>query len=88
MLYLARDRKTDSSFARGVLLFCLAVFVCMAAGLRVNAQTIATYSFEDGTTQGWTSFNGATVPVNTTAAAYDGSHSLLTTTTSTGQGGP
>src|ERR1700739_677617 len=53
-----------------------------------NAQTVATYDFEDGTAQGWTSFNGATVPVATTAAAYSGSHSLLTTTASNGQGGP
>lgn len=88
MLYLARDRKTASCHTPVMLLFCFAVFACMAAGPSVNAQTIATYNFEDGTTQGWTSFNGATVPVNTTAAAYDGSHSLLTTTSSSGQGGP
>src|SRR6201998_3143972 len=55
---------------------------------QANAQTVATYDFEDGTAEGWTSFNGATVPVATTAAAYSGSHSLLTTTGSTGQGGP
>ena len=55
---------------------------------RADAQTIATYSFEDGTAQGWTSFNGASVPTNSTAASEDGSHSLLTTTGATGQGGP
>jgi endo-1,4-beta-xylanase len=57
-----------------------------ASGLR--AQTVATYDFEDGTAQGWTSFYGATVPVATNAAAYSGSYSLLTTTSATGTGGP
>jgi endo-1,4-beta-xylanase len=49
-----------------------------------GAQTVATYDFEDGTTQGWSSFNNATTPVNTTAAAFSGTHSLLTTTNSSG----
>jgi endo-1,4-beta-xylanase len=52
------------------------------------AQVVATYDFEDGTTQGWSSFNGASTPVNTTAAAFTGTHSLLTTTNSGGAGGP
>jgi endo-1,4-beta-xylanase len=52
------------------------------------AQVVATYDFEDGTAQGWVSFNGATAPVNTTSAAQSGTHSLLTTTGSSGQGGP
>jgi endo-1,4-beta-xylanase len=55
---------------------------------RVLAQTVVTYSFEDGTADGWTSFNGASTPVATNAAAYSGSYSLLTTTGSSGQGGP
>ena len=54
----------------------------------MNAQVIATYDFEDGTTQGWTSFNGASAPANSTAAAQSGTHSLLTTTNSSGSGGP
>lgn len=54
----------------------------------VSAQVIATYDFEDGTAQGWTSFNGATAPANTTAAAQNGTHSLLTTTGGGGAGGP
>jgi endo-1,4-beta-xylanase len=54
----------------------------------LQAQTVATYDFEDGTTQGWSSFNGATTPGNTTAAAYSGSHSLLTATATSGSGGP
>jgi len=52
------------------------------------AQTVATYSFEDGTADGWTSFNGASTPTATNAAAYAGSYSLLTTTGSGGAGGP
>ena len=54
----------------------------------LKAQTVATYSFEDGTADGWVSFNGASTPVATNAAAYAGSYSLLTTTGSTGSGGP
>lgn len=59
--------------------------MCSAA---VHAQTIATYDFEDGTAEGWTSFYGASTPVATNAAAYSGSYSLLTTTSATGTGGP
>jgi endo-1,4-beta-xylanase len=33
------------------------------------AQVVATYDFEDGTAQGWVSFNGASTPTNSTAAA-------------------
>jgi endo-1,4-beta-xylanase len=54
----------------------------------LGAQTVATYSFEDGTADGWTSFNGASTPVATNAAAEAGSFSLLTTTGSGGAGGP
>src|ERR1700755_2888635 len=59
--------------------------LCVATA---HAQTVATYGFEDGTAQGWTSFNGATTPGATNAAAYAGSYSLLTATGATGQGGP
>src|SRR3984957_7671867 len=54
----------------------------------LDAQTVATYSFEDGTAGGWGSFFGASTPVATTTAAYSGSESLLTTTSSSGTGGP
>ncbi len=54
----------------------------------LDAQTVATYSFEDGTADGWGSFFGASTPVATTTAAYSGSESLLTTTSSSGTGGP
>jgi endo-1,4-beta-xylanase len=52
------------------------------------AQTIATYDFEDGTAQGWTSFNGASAPASSTDVAESGTHSLLTSTNSSGAGGP
>ena len=66
------------------LVLVFAVFFALPA----MAQVVATYDFEDNTAQGWTSFNTATSPVATTTAAYSGSHSLLTTTGSGGQGGP
>jgi endo-1,4-beta-xylanase len=64
------------------------IAVVVIGALQARAQTIATYSFEDGTADGWTSFNGASTPVATNAAAYSGTYSLLTTTGSTGAGGP
>jgi endo-1,4-beta-xylanase len=60
-----------------LLLVCLAI-------RPADAQTVATYDFEDGTAGGWTSFNGASAPVSTTAAFFTGTHSLLTTTNSSG----
>jgi endo-1,4-beta-xylanase len=63
------------------------VWACFCAA-NASAQTVATYSFEDGTADGWSSFNGATTPVASNAAAYAGSYSLLTTTGSSGAGGP
>lgn len=65
-----------------------AITFLTASSVPAAAQVVATYDFEDGTAQGWTSFNGASTPASTTAAAYSGSHSLLTTTGSAGQGGP
>jgi endo-1,4-beta-xylanase len=65
-----------------------AITLLAVSSLPAAAQVIATYDFEDGTAQNWTSFNGASTPASTTAAAYSGSHSLLTTTGSSGQGGP
>jgi endo-1,4-beta-xylanase len=54
----------------------------------LGAQTVVTYGFEDGTADGWSSFNGASTPVATNAASHGGSFSLLTTTSSSGAGGP
>ncbi len=70
------------------LLVCSVIAFTILCVAQADAQTVATYSFEDGTAQGWTSFNGASVPAATNAAAYAGSYSLLTTTGATGQGGP
>jgi endo-1,4-beta-xylanase len=72
---------------RIALVFSL-VTVVMLGGLHLQAQTVMTYSFEDGTADGWMSFNGASTPVASNAAAQSGSFSLLTTTGATGQGGP
>lgn len=65
----------------------LGILACAGAAL-AGAQVVAQYDFEDGTTQGWSSFNGASAPANTTAAAQSGTHSLLTSTNSSGAGGP
>jgi endo-1,4-beta-xylanase len=67
--------------------FLIALFALLSVR-SAGAQTVATYSFEDATADGWTSFNGASTPVATNAAAYSGSYSLLTTTNSSGAGGP
>ena len=85
--------RTPRNFARASFSTRLAFALCALAVLLLSgkcaeAQTVATYSFEDGTADGWTSFNGASTPVATTAAAYAGSYSLLTTTGSGGAGGP
>src|SRR5581483_11309151 len=64
------------------------ISIALAGFATASAQVVATYDFEDGTTQGWTSFNGASAPANSTAAAESGTHSLLTTTNSSGAGGP
>src|SRR5581483_6218538 len=64
------------------------ISIALAGFATASAQVVATYDFEDGTTQGWVSFNGASTPANTTAAASSGTHSLLTITNSSGAGGP
>ena len=68
--------------------YLILVLVLLSAAAHLSAQTVATYSFEDGTADGWTSFNGASTPVATNSAAYAGSYSLQTSTSSTGAGGP
>jgi endo-1,4-beta-xylanase len=64
------------------------IAILLLGALPAEAQVVATYSFEDGTTQGWTSFNGATNLAATNVAGYASSYSLQTTTGSNGQGGP
>jgi endo-1,4-beta-xylanase len=68
----------------GSLVFALAL---LGAG-PASAQIVASYTFADGTADGWFSFNGASTPTATTAAAYapsGSSYSLLTATNSSGQ---
>ena len=61
----------------------------LCASMPVSAQVATTYTFADGTADGWVSFNGASTPVASSAAAFSGSSfSLLTTTNSSGAGGP
>jgi endo-1,4-beta-xylanase len=79
-----RSLHWNRLFPVSALIFYLGLFCAGPLG----AQVVAQYDFEDGTTQGWSSFNGASAPVNSTAAAFSGSHSLLTTTNSSGAGGP
>lgn len=69
---------------------CFATLVLpLLVAAQVKAQTVvATYTFEDGTADGWTSFNGASTPEASSAAAHEGNFSLLTTTGSGGAGGP
>ena len=78
-------RPSFIGFARILGAIPVVALLC-ASSLR--AQTVVTYGFEDGTADGWVSFNGASTPVATTAAAYSGSYSLLTATNSGGAGGP
>lgn len=78
---LLRNRTIFGSF--GVLVLAL----LFANAVPLRAQT-TTYDFEDNTADGWASFNGASTPLSTNAAAYTGSYSLLTTTGATGAGGP
>lgn len=68
------------------LAFATSLLVWFAAS--AQAQVVATYGFEDGTADGWTSFDFAGTPVASNAAAHSGAFSLLTTTGSAGQGGP
>lgn len=60
-------------------LLVLLAMVCSPGWLfpvKASAQVVAQYDFEDGTTQGWGAFCGATV-TNSTDIAESGTHSLL-----------
>ncbi len=88
MLCLVREcRRSLLKNRIASVLAAALVWACFCAA-HSSAQTVATYSFEDATADGWSSFNGATTPVASNAAAYAGSYSLLTTTGSSGAGGP
>jgi len=71
-----------------VNVYGLIFLALLAISLPLNAQTVSTYDFEDGTAEGWVSFFNASAPVATAAAAYSGSNSLLTSTSASGTGGP
>jgi endo-1,4-beta-xylanase len=66
----------------------VALSFALLCGYPANASVVATYDFEGGTVQGWSSFGGAGQPANTTADAFSGTHSLLDTTNASGGGGP
>ena len=71
----------------GILGFLVCVLALLSAA-PARAQIVASYTFADGTADGWTSFNGATAPVASNDAAYapsGSSYSLLTSTNSSGQ---
>jgi len=59
-------------------------YALILSPVHASAQVVASYDFEDGTAQGWTSFNGASTPTNSTDVAQSGTHSLLTSTNSSG----
>jgi endo-1,4-beta-xylanase len=88
MLHLIGGNRSGSLKIRPLVTLWTLPFTIAFFALQLNAQTVATYSFEDATADGWISFFGATTPVATNAAAYAGSYSLLTSTSSTGTGGP
>jgi endo-1,4-beta-xylanase len=63
---------------------CGAMTLALLCATQASGQTVTTYDFENGNAQGWVSFNGASTPISTNAAAYTNSSSLLTTTNSSG----
>ncbi|MGB6689625.1 MAG: endo-1,4-beta-xylanase [Terracidiphilus sp.] len=85
----SRKTRKKGAFAALIAPASAVLFVlALLCGSHLSAQTVATYTFDDGTADGWSSFNGASTPVASNAAAYEGSYSLLTTTNSSGAGGP
>ena len=55
------------AFSRRVVhLFNLTLMLLLLAATPAWSQTVASWGFEDGTADGWTSFNGASTPVATT----------------------
>src|ERR1700733_8786536 len=83
--------RLKATFSPSLIISLLSalVLVTLFGASPLRAQVVATYTFNDGTADGWTSFNGASTPTASNAATYNGSaYSLLTTTGSGGQGGP
>jgi len=88
MLCLVRACRIRSPKNRVPFTLATALLCTLVCALPVSAQTVATYNFDDGTADGWVSFFGATTPVASNAAAQNGTDSLLTSTSSSGTGGP
>ena len=68
MFRQARDCRRSlpqNRFTRILQATLVSALFCAAS---LEAQTVVTYDFEDGTAGGWTSFNGATTPVASSAA--------------------
>ena len=85
MMFQCARSRLPITFGRFFYLVCCTLSLLLLLAMRpAAAQVIATYDFEDGTADGWVSFNGASTPANSTAAAFTGTHSLLTTTNSSG----
>lgn len=80
------EAGVPSTGGRWSTLIFFAALIALFGVSPASAQVVGQYDFENGT-QGWTGFNGATVSVST-AAAQAGNQSLLTTTNSSGAGGP
>lgn len=87
-MFSSRGSSLERFLNRPAFTAMIATLLLLLGGTSLRAQTVATYSFDDGTADGWASFNGATTPVASNAAAFDGSFSLLTTTNASGAGGP
>jgi len=88
MLNSKSFRRSGNVYVNVLVPALVLLLLVVAVPSQLRAQTVATYDFEDGTADGWISFFGATTPAATNATAYTGSYSLLTTTSSTGTGGP
>jgi len=85
MMFQCARIRLPKTFGHDFNLFCCVFSLLLLLAVRpATAQVVATYDFEDGTADGWSSFNGASTPANSTAAAFSGTHSLLTTTNSSG----
>jgi len=85
-----RQRLSSGRVVRFMML-ATALILLGAGNLKASQSlpaVVATYDFEDNTAGGWGSFYGASTPAATNAAAYTGTYSLLTSTSSTGTGGP
>jgi endo-1,4-beta-xylanase len=88
-MILSGKTHKRGAFATSIVAASSVLFaVALLCGSDLHAQTVATYTFDDGTADGWSSFNGASTPVASNAAAYEGTYSLLTTTNPSGAGGP